>query len=113
MQRDRMRMLAQRVPKKPPMGAPIMIDMVEDGMKVLIARGGRGGQGNAMFASEEIRGPRFSQKGTMGDNIWLELELKTLADAGLVGLPNAGKSSFLDAVSQAVMSHPILYNNNV
>lgn len=60
-------------------------------------------EGNALFASVEIRGPSFSQRGSMGTHIHIELELKTLADAGLVGLPNAGKSTFLKAVSNA---HP-------
>lgn len=79
----------------------IIADLTEDGQKVVIAKGGDGGFGNAHFKSSVRQTPRISEKGEMGDIFEAELELKLLADVGLVGFPNAGKSTFLSVVSNA------------
>jgi len=76
-------------------------DMDEHGKRVTIARGGRGGLGNIHFKSSTNRAPRQSTKGEPGEELDLKLELKVLADVGLLGLPNAGKSTFIRAVSAA------------
>ncbi|RKP36509.1 P-loop containing nucleoside triphosphate hydrolase protein, partial [Dimargaris cristalligena] len=81
----------------------LQLDLVQPGTETVVAQGGLGGLGNAFFASGDVRTPRFALRGLLGEARWLELELKTIADAGLVGLPNAGKSTFLSAVSNA---HP-------
>jgi GTP-binding protein len=76
-------------------------DLASDGAKWLAARGGRGGFGNAHFATSTNRAPRYHQQGSQGEEIELQLELKLLADVGLVGFPNAGKSTFISTVSSA------------
>jgi GTP-binding protein len=84
-------------------------DLVHPGQRVALARGGSGGRGNKQFASATRQTPRFAERGLPGDEGWVELRLKLLADVGLVGLPNAGKSSLLARMTRAtpkVASYP-------
>ena len=76
-------------------------DLIKDGQKAIIARGGSGGFGNAHFKSSTRQTPRIAEVGEPGEEFEAELELKSMADIGLVGLPNAGKSTFLSVVSNA------------
>lgn len=79
----------------------VLADFAQDGQTALIGKGGRGGFGNAHFISSTRQAPKFAEKGETGDNLDLRLELKMIADVGLVGLPNAGKSTLLATVSNA------------
>ncbi len=81
----------------------LLADLTREGQRYLAARGAEGGRGNVCFVSPTRRTPRFAEKGLPGDEEWLTLQLKLLADVGLVGLPNAGKSSLLAALTRA---HP-------
>ena len=81
-------------------GRPLA-DLVRDGDAYVAAQGGRGGRGNARFLSNARRAPGFAEQGEYGDEHWLRLEVKLLADAALVGFPNAGKSTLIAAVSAA------------
>ena len=79
----------------------IIVDMVEDNHSHIVCEGGIGGKGNHHFKSSTQQTPRFSQEGSQGEHLKVELELKVLADVGLVGLPNAGKSTLLSVMTTA------------
>lgn len=79
----------------------LLVDMVTPGQQFLIAKGGAGGAGNACFKSSINQAPRMFTEGEPGEERWIWLKLKLIADAGLLGLPNAGKSTFLAATSRA------------
>ena len=79
----------------------LIVDMVEPGQRFLIAKGGDGGRGNAQFKSSTNQAPRFAEPGWPGEEKWVWLRLKVIADVGLLGMPNAGKSTFLSVVTKA------------
>ena len=79
----------------------ILGELLNAGDQMLVCRGGRGGKGNARYATSRNRAPRMAEKGEPGEEFWLRLELRLLADVGIVGVPNAGKSTLLAAVTRA------------
>lgn len=79
----------------------VLADIVEEGQEAVLLTGGRGGRGNARFTTSVNRAPRLAERGEPGQELWLLLELKLIADVGIVGKPNAGKSTLLAAVSDA------------
>ncbi len=79
----------------------VIADLVEDGQELVVARGGKGGKGNAAFVSPARKAPTFAEQGEFGEEVEVRLELKLLADAALIGYPNAGKSTLIARVSAA------------
>lgn len=79
----------------------VMADLINDGEEFVVTHGGRGGKGNKSFATHDVPAPKFSEKGEPGEEIEVRLELKVLADVGLVGMPSVGKSTLLSVISSS------------
>ena len=79
----------------------LIVDMMHEGQTYMLAKGGDGGRGNAQFKSSTNQAPKYAEPGWPGEEMWVWLQLKLIADVGLVGLPNAGKSTFLSASTHA------------
>jgi GTP-binding protein len=87
----------------------LMVDLVEHGQRFVLCKGGKPGRGNARFATSRNQAPRLAERGEPGEQRWLKLELKLIADVGIIGVPNAGKSTLLAAVTNArpkIASYP-------
>lgn len=82
-------------------GETVIVDMVDPGQVFMIAKGGDGGRGNSQFKTSVNQAPRYAEPGWPGQEMWVRLRLKVIADVGLIGMPNAGKSTFLSVVTQA------------
>ena len=80
----------------------VITDMSGDNMREVVLRGGRGGKGNMNYATATMQAPKYAQPGQEAQEIWVRLELKVIADVGLVGFPNVGKSTFLSRVTNAL-----------